>query len=266
MEHSQGGRGLATCTNTLQYSLLRNVFSCSRSPAGIRLLYYNFTTCNAYGQFGPTVAQCREHYEEQSSPIASRLTEDAGDLRGVQYFVVPKGGRYVVTAAGARGGKGVCTRWPGLSPMAQLTIALEKDAVLEVVVGQMGRDACDNNVNGLALCDMAISNIEEALNCSRQWESLVPTEVNMYDGGGGAGGGTLLRHAGDTLPIDPIVLVGGGGGESGHFPNITEEQNMNRVAQKNGQVTQGFSPGPGTRPLNAGKPYRPSDRKQIANT
>ena len=139
--------------------------------------------------------------------------------------------------------------------MAQLTIALEKDAVLEVVVGQMGGDACDNNVNGLALCDMAISNIEEALNCSRQWESLVPTEVNMYDGGGGAGGGTLLRHPGDTLPI---VLVGGGGGESGHFPNITEEQNMDRVAEKNGQRTQGFSPGPGTRPVDAGKhAFRP---------
>ena len=169
-----------------------------------------------------------------------------------------------MAAAGARGGKGVCTRWPGLSPTAQLTIALEKDAVLEVVVGQMGRDACDNNVNGLALCDMAISNIEEALNCSRQWESLVPTEVNMYDGGGGAGGGTLLRHAGSETPI---VLVGGGGGESGHFPNITKEQNVDRVAEKNGKLTQGFSPGPGTRPLNAGNlNHRPLGRKEIAST
>ena len=71
-----------------------------------------------------------------------------------------------MTAAGARDGKGVCTRWPGLSPMAQLTIALEKDAVLEVVVGQMGRDACNNNVNGLALCDMAISNIDTHTNAN----------------------------------------------------------------------------------------------------
>ena len=156
----------------------------------------------------------------------------------------------MLTAAGARGGMGVCTRWPGLSPVAQRTIALEKNAILEVVVGQMGRDACDNNVNGIAFCDMAISTIEEAVNCSMQWENMVPLEVNMYDGGGGAGGGTLVRFTGSTTPI---ILVGGGGGESSHFPNITEEQYMRRVAEKNGQVTQGFTTGPGTRPVDAGK-------------
>ena len=220
------------------------------SHTGIRLLYYNFTTCNSYGQFGPTIAECRDYYENQLSPIAGRLTEDVGDLSGVQYFVVPQSGRYVVTVAGARGGKGVCTHWPGLSPMAQLTVTLEKDAVLEVVVGQMGRDACDNNVNSIHLCDVAISNIPEAVNCSMQWESMVPTLVNMFDGGGGAGGGSLLRHTGSTIPI---VLVGGGGGESAQFPNITEEQNMQRVTEKNGQVSQGFTTGPGTRPVGAGK-------------
>ena len=157
----------------------------------------------------------------------------------------------MVTAAGARGGKGVCTRWPGLSPMVQLTVALEKDAVLEVVVGQMGRDACDNNVNRIHLCEMAISSIEEALNCSMQWESTVPTEVNMYDGSGGAGGGSLVRHLGSIML--PYVLVGGGGGESSHFPNLTKAQNVSRMEDKNGKRTQGFTPGPGTRPINAGK-------------
>ena len=156
----------------------------------------------------------------------------------------------MLTAAGARGGMGVCTRWPGLSPVAQRTIALEKNAILEVVVGQMGRDACDNNVNGIALCDMGISDIDEAVSCSMQWESMVPPQVNLYDGGGGAGGGTLVRRTG---LITPIILVGGGGGESGHFPNITEEQNMSRVAEKNGQITQGFTKGPGTRPVDAGE-------------
>ena len=232
------------------------------SHADIRLLYYNFTTCNSYGQFGPTIAECRDYYENQLSPIAGRLTEDVGDLPGVQYFVVPQSGRYVVTVAGARGGKGVCTRRPGLSPMAQLTVTLEKDAVLEVVVGQMGRDACDNNVNGIHLCDVVISDIAEAVNCSMQWESMVPTEVNLYDGGGGAGGGSLLRHTGSTIPI---VLVGGGGGESAQFPNITEEQNMWRVTEKNGQVSQGFTTGPGTRPVAAGKQaFRQSRTIQFA--
>ena len=48
-------------------------------------------------------------------------------------------------------------------------------------------------------------------------------------------------------------MVGGGGGESSHFPNITEEQNMRRMQEMNGQVTQGFTSGPGTRPVDTGE-------------
>ena len=144
--------------------------------SGTDSITYRFTTCDRSGQYGPTLDDCSRHYERTGSPTASVLhyPEPASSrIQGVQYFKVPATDWYTVTASGGRGGRGVCTRWPGLSPIVQIErVFLQKGTVLEVSVGHQGTDACSNNPHSVYLCQLNITTIAEAVSCSSQWQNI----------------------------------------------------------------------------------------------
>ena len=165
----------------------------------------------------------------------------------MQYFQVPSTDRYVVTASGGRGGLGVCTRWPGRSPIIRTTLHLQKGSVLEVSIGHHGGDACSNNPRNVPLCNLDIKTIAEAVNCSSRWQNISGGSMHV-DGGGGGGGGSLVRYQNGTV----LVLVAGGGGESAQVPaDFNESKNNTRRDVKDAALNP-FAPASGTRPINAG--------------
>ena len=225
--------------------------------SGTDLIYYNFTTCGKSGHLGPSLQECKDHYQQIGSPIPDRLFSPANPLPGVQYFTVPRSGRYILTISGGRGGKGVCTHWPGISPVVQSVLEIQKETKLEVVAGHHGVDACANNRKEIELCDWSITSIADAVNCSTRWMAIASEQQSgqalLYDGGGGAGGASVVRYEGTNDADGILIMIGGGGGESAIFPSITLSQNESRAAKKNAKSDNSFTVASGIRPVSAGE-------------
>ncbi len=91
---------------------------------------YSFLTCGATGINGPTQAQVNAAY------IASNLNGSVVCTAGIQNFVVPVTGSYLITAAGAGGGN--ANGFGGRGRIVQGTINLIAGQTLKIIVGQKG--------------------------------------------------------------------------------------------------------------------------------
>ena len=181
------------------------------------LANYRFTTCGSRNREGPTYLECIEHYCNSGSPVCGHLMNEG--TRGSQIFVVPRGGNYTVTIAGASGGHGVCSNYSGLGVIARETVQFRRGEILRILVGQQGTSACDGYQDN-DVCQ--ISNDTEA--CEILWNTtyrdMAFEQFYLFDGGGGGGGASLLEHANNPL-CNPIVIAPGGGG-AGAIHNVTD--------------------------------------------
>ncbi|MBN2798202.1 MAG: hypothetical protein JXX28_03580, partial [Deltaproteobacteria bacterium] len=135
-----------------------------------------FTPCGASGRFGPDQAACDSAYS------GTELVGAVAVLDGIQWWTVPASGTYQLTLAGARGGYPYedHSRY-GLGAVLTSSIALDKDDVIGVLVGQHGSDAPSG-------------------------------ETDWWNASGG--GGSFVFYAVDD-PF-PIMAAGGGGGGSAY--------------------------------------------------
>ena len=215
----------------------------------LSLLSYTITPCGATGQEGHHFYQCLGHYRSIGSPVTDHLVSPIRFYPGLQYFKLPRKGRYSITLAGARGGKGVCSPWAGLAPVFQSDVNYNDRITLELAIGQRGGDACGGTEWE---CLPVNSTIQELVECSDRWQSQ-PSGIVLGDGGGGGGGGTQLqRVTGQTHSVDRIFVAAGGGGEGATFPNISSAANVTRANMKNGDNSSSNT-SPGTSVIDTGK-------------
>ena len=134
---------------------------------------YNFNNASASGRFGPTQTQVNTAY---SGSTLDGLVTVLG--QGIQQWVVPSSGNYLISAVGACGGELQGTFFPGL-PGTGAAISgefyLTSGTVVNVVVGQKG---------------------------------------SYGDNGSGGGGGSFV-YTGNPGGVGLLVAAGGGGGH-GH--------------------------------------------------
>lgn len=125
-----------------------------------------FTTCSRSGFDGPSAEQCSTEY------LSTPLEGEVEVIDGVQRWVVPASGTYVVDALGAAGGGAtlIGAGSAGEGAIVSSELILEEGDVLNILVGQQGTGG------------------------SRV---------------GGGGGGTFIWLDGDD---EPLVAAGGGGG------------------------------------------------------
>jgi len=94
---------------------------------------FTFTPCGATGVSGPTQANCRTSY---SGATWAQSDSDFTVAAGIQSWVVPATGSYLITAAGASGGNAVANL--GVGAVMSVQVSLTQGAVLQLLVGQPG--------------------------------------------------------------------------------------------------------------------------------
>jgi len=150
---------------------------------------YSFTTAGATGRSGPTQSQITTAYT--GTPLAGAVTINT---QGIQEWVVPASGSYLITARGASGGRGkagnALANNPGYGARLTGTFALTAGTILRIVVGQDGQNQQNT------------------------------------DGGGGGGGGTFVVTSTGTI----LLIAGGGGGGGGR----TNANGVNASLTSNG--------------------------------
>ena len=96
---------------------------------------YNFTTCSASGQYGPTQANCTTNY------TGTTLSGSVNVTNGIQNWTVPATGTYTIKAAGAVGGYATSyASNPGRGAIISGRFVLSAGQVIKIVVGQKGVD------------------------------------------------------------------------------------------------------------------------------
>lgn len=101
------------------------------APAPAPVGPFQFSTCSAVGNTGPTSEQCGAAY------AGTTLAGLVGVSRGIQSFTVPATGTYTVTLAGAAGGSP--TSYPGgKGAVLTTSLSLTEGTVLQILVGQVG--------------------------------------------------------------------------------------------------------------------------------
>jgi hypothetical protein len=126
----------------------------------------NFTTCGATGASGPSSGDCNTAYG------GTTLDGYVSVSSGIQTWIVPDNGDYVILAVGADGGDNTDHGYiGGYGASMGGTFALTAGQVLEIVVGQSGTNGSDD---------------------------------------AGGGGGSFVAVQGASLPL--IAAGGGGGG------------------------------------------------------
>ena len=96
---------------------------------------YNFTTCGATGNAGPSQAQCNANYTGTS------LAGLVGVTSGIQNWTVPATGTYSIEVGGARGGTAATSgtnRAGGFGAKMKGDFYLTQGTVLQILVGQAG--------------------------------------------------------------------------------------------------------------------------------
>lgn len=170
---------------------------------------YTFTNAGASGRYGPLQTDVNTAYTGTSLDGAVTVT-----TQGIQEWVVPQTGNYLITAVGACGGEGQGTYYPGL-PGTGATISgefiLTAGTTLKIVVGQKG----------------------------------------TYGDNGSGGGGGSFAFTGAPGGGGLLIAAGGGGGHGhgtasvptgAHGGGGSADQNQVSGAFGNGD---GGSPGPG---------------------
>jgi hypothetical protein len=134
------------------------------------VVYCDFTNCNVSGNTGPTQSDVNTAYSGTNLDGDVSIT-----TQGIQEWVVPYTGEYVITAAGAQGGFSNVTSTPGgLGAKIESKFYLTQGTTLGILVGQQGESS------------------------------------NRIDGGGGGGGGaSFVVNITASIPL--LVAAGGGG-------------------------------------------------------
>jgi len=102
-----------------------------------------FTTCNATGPTGPSAADCSTAYSNTA------LDQQVSVSSGIQQWVVPVSGNFIIEVAGAKGGNNTDHgNNGGNGASMQGTFALNQGQVIEIVVGQSGLNAGDSAGGG----------------------------------------------------------------------------------------------------------------------
>ena len=157
--------------------------------------------------------ECTDYYCNYGSSLCDHIFITV-NLRGSQFFTIPRSGNYTVTIAGASGGHGVCSNYSGLGVIARETVYFRRGEILRILVGQQGTSACDGHQD-VEICQ--ISNDTEA--CDNLWTTVYRNiEYGLYyffDGGGGGGGASLLQVVGNDITtyssLQGVIAPGGGG-------------------------------------------------------
>ncbi|ENN79744.1 hypothetical protein YQE_03800, partial [Dendroctonus ponderosae] len=159
--------------------------------------YFNITTCNNEGRYGPSPEQCAKAYNRTGTNVKVLL--DVG-LRGTQKWVAPREGYYTFILAGASGGKN--SRGIGGGKGAEVTAVmnLRKGQELFISVGQEGNSAC-LMTNGLSYknrCD-PIDNLGTLDKLYLVYTRNIITSKNFSNAGGGGGATYIfMRYKGFT--------------------------------------------------------------------
>ena len=103
---------------------------------------YTFSTCGASGATGPTQAQCDAAY------AATTLAGDVTLSGGIQEWLVPFTGTYVITAEGAQGDSAQAGFEGGRGAQLEGTFTLTAGSVLQIAVGQAGFANTSNGGGG----------------------------------------------------------------------------------------------------------------------
>ena len=90
---------------------------------------WDFDSCGIQGMYGPTQEQCDEHYFE------TNLHNNVRVNFGVQSWVVPADGLYLVTAAGPAGSS-VGAGGRGKGAVLEANFHLMQGEIIDIIVGQ----------------------------------------------------------------------------------------------------------------------------------
>ena len=124
--YTNGISGIPSSGNVLSVSHFLG-----KSPTLYSFSSITFTSAGAYGQYGPTLSQCRSAYSSQSWTQNSSYFNMTS--QGIQLWTVPKTGLYGVVAIGGNrssgGNRSMCVNG---------NINLTKGDVIAIVVGQEG--------------------------------------------------------------------------------------------------------------------------------
>nr|XP_023027843.1 ALK tyrosine kinase receptor isoform X2 [Leptinotarsa decemlineata] len=164
--------------------------------------YYEITTCNAKGRFGPTQPECTKAYNGTNVNI--KVVHEPG-VTGVQKWVVPKDGYYTFILSGAGGGKGSSGMGSSKGAMIRTVVDLKKGREIYMLVGQEGTSSCVKSL-GVQKNSSCHSNNNFGDGIRGVFYLVIK------DSGGGGGGGTYIFTRNGTKEKVPLAVAGGGGG------------------------------------------------------
>ena len=95
-----------------------------------KTLFHNFTPCGAKNHVGPTQAAIDECYKDSSIKVTS--------INGIQKFVIPISGEYIIEANGAAGYNTSLQYSAGKGASVKGVFKLNRGSTLYVLVGQQG--------------------------------------------------------------------------------------------------------------------------------
>lgn len=154
-----------SCYKKVKMALLPSILNKSLPPL-YSFASHTFTNATATGSFGPTLTQVRSAYS--STTWAATFLNMT--TQGYQLWTVPASGTYTITCAGAGGGGATASF--GCGRIVRTTVSLDRGAVIQIVVGQLG--------------------------------------IAAGTGSSGGGGGSFV--ASGTTPATGVCLVAAGGG------------------------------------------------------
>ena len=134
-------------------------------------LTFNFTNCEQEGRFGPDQSQVNNEY------LGTSLEGDVISNDGIQEWVVPFTGNYMIEALGAAGNDG--SQVAGYGAKMSGEFFLTKGELIQVLVGQS------------------------------------PSNNGYYQGAGG--GGTFVTRGQHSTLADILIIAGGAGGTTGGY-------------------------------------------------
>ena len=150
---------------------------------------WDFGDCGQTGMNGPSSADCDEYYLDSNLELNVRVNA------GVQSWVVPADGLYLVTAGGPAGSS-VSAGGRGRGAILEGNFHLMKGEIIDIVVGQI----TDYNLN---------------------------SDPNSRRGLGGSGGTFVVRKQDYKI----LMAAGGGGGGAGRKSNVGLSKNVNDATE-----------------------------------
>lgn len=190
-----------------QWAVLAAVTPTYVGVGGADVPYYpftshRFTNCSQTGNTGPAISACRTSYNTSWDADDQYYTMNT---QGIQEWVVPIGGVYRITVAGAQGGGGGSISVAGAEgAIVRGDVTLNRDDVLKILVGQQGLSGggAHGNENG-------------------------------------GGGGSFVTDASNN----PIMIAGGGGGgySTSHGGSCSASRNLTHARGQHGTSTVAFT-------------------------